>query len=236
MNTPDPSVAAVVPEAIDPDDYASTLRRSFTWRYEKGQDVWSGEVALRRAADVLFAHLPTGGSLLDIGIGSAANVLPLLQAGHTVTGVDIVTPANWSQLRADWARQLTLIEANFLDWAGPEASFDMVSDLGCLHHQLPAQYMLYLQGIGRLLRADGRLGLCVYEEVESGRDTGRMQTTDHGRLAKTFTEGELLTLLASCGFQPIDIARVERAADLPPYLTVVATRVADVAALAAGAG
>jgi SAM-dependent methyltransferase len=201
-------------------DYAATLRRSFSWRYAQGQDVWSGESALHAAAAALFAHLPAGGTLLDIGIGSGANVAALLAAGHPVTGVDIVTPPNWADLRAAWGTQLTLVECDFLDWEGPAGAFDMVSDLGCLHHQRPDDYGPYLHKIRRLLRAGGRLALCVYEDV--GADVGSLATTDHGRLAKNFAETELRTLLSASGFALVALIRIARADGLPPYLAVVA--------------
>lgn len=219
MITPDPIDIGAAPES---DDYASTLRRSFTWRYLQGQDVWSGEAALHAAAAWLFGRLPAGGTLLDIGFGSGANVQPALVAGHAVTGIDIVTPANWADLRTRWGAQLRLIESDFLVWEGEAGAFDMVSDLGCLHHQRPDDYLPYLRRIGRLLRRDGRLGLCVYEEVVEAGEVGRMQTTDHGRLAKNFTEEELRRLLASAGFRIAELDRIVRAVGLPPYLVVVA--------------
>lgn len=219
MNTSDPSGTEAIP---DSDDYASTLRRSFAWRYSQGQDVWSGEAALHEAAAWVFGHLPEGGQLLDIGFGSGANVQSVLAAGHAVTGIDIVAPANWGELRARWGSRLTLIEADFLSWEREPGGFDLVSDLGCLHHQQPENYLPYLRKIGRLLRGDGRLGLCVYEEAVEVADVGRMQTTDHGRLAKNFTEAELARLLDAAGFDILESHRTGRAAGLPPYLTVVA--------------
>jgi SAM-dependent methyltransferase len=207
-----------------PAEYAETLRRSFRWRYHNAQDVWSSEPALQQAARWIFNHLPhsTVCDVLDIGIGAATNVTPLLHAGHRVYGLDIVTPPNWPELRQRWSSQLDLIEADFLSWDARGARFDLVCDLGCLHHQLPDNYLTYLHRVRAVLQANARFGLCVYEDISPDVTAGSIQTTDHGRLAKTFVAAELLDLLSTVGLEVADTFRVMRAAALPPYLVVLA--------------
>lgn len=208
---------------LDAGNYAALLKESFAWRYENNQDLWSHENALRMSAEYISRFLPSDvhSKVLDIGIGVGDNIKPLLELGHHVTGLDIVIPHAWDELRRYWGNNIELIHTEFLNWDGPKNIFDMVTDLGCLHHQLPSQYGLYLEKIKYHLKPGAYLCLCVYEEPDKYVETGRMDKTDHNRLAKNFTQKELTILLAGYGFNVKAVEHILRPALKQNYLVLV---------------
>jgi cyclopropane fatty-acyl-phospholipid synthase-like methyltransferase len=204
-------------------DYLELLKTSFEWRYRTGNDVWSHEKALRAVTAWLLEHMDGHPPLkvLDVGIGTACNTTAVLEAGHHVTGIDLIEPPVWESLRQRWGDALTLICSPFQEWQGPKQAFDFALDLGCLHHQHPAEYSSYLRKVAAHLKPQGRFGLCVYEEPGENTEHGRMETTDHGRLAKCFTLVEAGELLASAGFKVRAVQRIHRPALDRVYLALV---------------
>lgn len=213
------------PSPGDSDAYQETLLESFRWRYEQHRDVWSWEQALSEAADRIFHFVPDRPSaILDIGTGTAERLLPLAASGHRIVGIDLMELPGWDRIRRTPSGSIELVRGSFLEWSVADEHFDFVSDLGCLHHQHPSSYLAYLRKVRAILKPGGRFGLCTYLEKDPSLKVGSMETTNHGRLGKNFTEAELLQLLDQAGLTPVARDFIARPALDRTYLLAISER------------
>jgi SAM-dependent methyltransferase len=137
------------------------LRRlRFSMMYRRGQTPWdSGISPPELVATVTGDGALPPGRALDLGCGTGTNTLYLARLGWDVVGVDFAGPAvERARAKAAAAGSLagstrfvrgdvTHLEALNL---GPEASFSLVFDLGCLHGVPAAGRERYARGIARL--------------------------------------------------------------------------------------
>jgi cyclopropane fatty-acyl-phospholipid synthase-like methyltransferase len=194
------------------------LRESFTWRYSEGQDVWTNETALSKVAAIAVNEMVQNSSvqILDIGIGNGAHVKEILEdENRTLTGLDIVTPPAWPELKQKYQDRISLIEGDFMSWGEDEpsavaSSFDLILDMGCFHHQLPEVHKNYLLKARRLLSPGGTFVLCVYGINGESDDSRKQEQTDHKRLAFYYSTDGIEEQLNSCGFEVSSIATVMR--------------------------
>jgi SAM-dependent methyltransferase len=206
--------------------YAHTLRRAFAERYASGRDFWTREPAMRTPVEILCRALAgrPDQHVLDVGTGRGPDAVALLQAGHRVTGIDIVggTP-EWRVIRGRWGERVRLLETGLLDLPA-EAAFDAALDNGCLHHQHPDGHPRYARHLVRLVRPGGLVAVSVFR---SASDAGALYLLGERRLSREFTEPELVALFQDAGAAPVEARVLSR--DLPGeagYL-VVTFRVGD---------
>lgn len=111
--------------------------------------------------NVLFQELAPGSRVLDLGCGTGVYALPLAQAGHSVTAIDLV-PAHIDQLKGK-IRPGMRIQAEARDAqaaldALPDVSFDQVLCLGPMYHlRAEAERVKLLSGCRRVLKPGGRV-------------------------------------------------------------------------------
>ncbi|AOM42493.1 class I SAM-dependent methyltransferase [Xenorhabdus hominickii] len=188
-----------------PHDYEEVLRSDFVSSYNEGRDVWTEEAAMQQASTILHAHLGRSSDVLDVGAGRGRDTQFLLAQGHRVTAIDLVELPEWAQLVQNWGNQVLFSTTPVTNLDG-ENLFDGVLDNGCLHHQHPDEYIIYLRRIHELLRSTGLFTISVFESKEPGR----LYANKTQRLYREFTESELIELLHITHFTLVSVHRVPR--------------------------
>ena len=127
---------------------------------------------------------PTGAAL-DIGCGTATNVITLAQNGWIATGVDYAANAIRAGRRkakqAGVSLDLRVGDATRLD--GIHGPFDLILDMGCFHAIDLAGQERYLDRIDALLADQGTFMLYMFYRDE--KDTGPGATAETDRLIET---------------------------------------------------
>jgi SAM-dependent methyltransferase len=203
-------------------DYRDVLGDSFAGRYREHRDSWTREPAMRQVVDLLLARLPADSRVLDVGTGRGCDAEALLEAGHRVDAVDLVTVAEWEPIRERWPGRVGFHTGNAVD-LDFEAEFDAVLDNGCLHHQHPDDYLRYLGVLRRALRPGGLLSVSFFVLSPQAAE-GFLHVEEDGRLAREFTEPEAVALIASAGCTVTAVERIPRARPDRAYLVVTASR------------
>jgi ubiquinone/menaquinone biosynthesis C-methylase UbiE len=106
---------------MDISTYRRALDTSFVHRYSHGEDEWSWDIGMAKAARVFLEALgPTPDQhILDVGVGRARDASEFILAGHRVTGLDIVENSSWPLLRKRWGERLSLVCSALQDWQPP---------------------------------------------------------------------------------------------------------------------
>lgn len=114
------------------------------------------DVAARAAADVIcdIAGLSPKSRFLEVGVGTASNVIPFVRAGMDVVGIDPSPPMlAMAQAKAAGLPNLTLLVAGGDSLPFSDARFDCVLTVHVLHAM--ADWRTCLNEIARVLRPDG---------------------------------------------------------------------------------
>lgn len=104
-----------------------------------------------------------GGPVLELGCGTGRLLLPLAQAGHTLTGVDIspalLAVARRKLAQALLARQVTLVEADLRTFVLPRRDFGFAfcTSNTLMHLTTPADQLAALTNAAAHLRPGGLL-------------------------------------------------------------------------------
>jgi SAM-dependent methyltransferase len=164
-------------------------------------------------------QLAPRGRYVDLGIGDGLLTLMLSEIAHSVTAVDISAPT-LTQLRARAAQKgITNVETvtgDIEDLPLPDSSYDVAVLSQALHHAAdPARA---LREAKRILIPGGRV--LVIDLLAHTEEWVREQL-EHRHLG--FTEGALEALLASTGFERVQIQRAARDAAPPHFMTLVAS-------------
>ncbi len=163
---------------------------------------------LERDLFLTLAHPRPGETALDVGCGTGNFVLPLLQRGLQVTGVDIsaeMLEVARSKLLPRYPR-VRLLEASVLDLPWPAGTFPLVFSVSCLEGVDDPE-----QGVGEMWRVTapgGRLVLGVLNR-DSPWARERLVREDQGiwKGQKFYQAPELLALLSRvCRVEENDIA------------------------------
>lgn len=154
-------------------------------------------VGLRRILEAFwFRHVSAKRPrVLDAGCGTGANLVALERWARPA-GIDLSPHA----LRFCRQRGLTrTATASTTALPFPSACFDVVLSMDVLQHQAIADTSAALGEIGRVLRPDGVLliNLPAYQWLHSSHDVAVYQD-------RRFTRGELITILVSNGFEPLE--------------------------------
>ena len=142
-------------------------RRYFREAYRTGVHGWDVEEPSPYAIRCLrrIRRSLSNGRLLDIGCGEGRNSFAAAMLGFKVTAID------FEPLALERARRFARLkhvqgvifrQADALHLPFPDASFDVVLDYGCLHHQRKSDWLLYRANVLRVLREQGCYILSVF--------------------------------------------------------------------------
>ncbi|CDG20305.1 conserved protein of unknown function [Xenorhabdus poinarii G6] len=202
-----------------PQDYEKVLRSDFLASYSEKLDVWTEETAMQHASTILHTHLARPSDVLDVGAGRGRDTQFLLSQGHRVTAVDLIELPEWPQLIQNWGNQVQFRAVPVIELDG-KALFDGVLDNGCLHHQHPDEYVVYLRRIHSLLRPTGFFTISVFES----KRPGKLYVNKAQRLYREFTESELTELLSIENFTLVSVHRVPRPTTDLNYLVMTVSK------------
>ena len=143
-------------------------RRYFRRAYETGVHGWQASepspYVTRNLAEL--ARGTTGRRLLDIGCGEGRHCLAAARLGFEPTGVDYeplaIQRAQASAREADLAQRIQFAVADVFALPFARASFDVVLDYGCLHHQKKSDWSPYRAAVLAVLNARGYFLLSVF--------------------------------------------------------------------------
>jgi SAM-dependent methyltransferase len=142
---------------------------------------------------------PTRGRALDLGCGAGTYAIWLAQQGFEVTGVDYLEPA--LELTRAGAKQagvtVETVRADVLAYQ-PERPFDVVIDIGCLHHLDDRERVRYRELLPRWVAPGGDFVLLHFlkQSTWDWRPIGprRVWADDLRKLlGSVLTEKEVLT-------------------------------------------
>jgi cyclopropane fatty-acyl-phospholipid synthase-like methyltransferase len=110
------------------------------------------------------------GSILDAGCGTGENALFFASRGHKVTGIDFLEePIKRAKTKAT-ERELfvTFLVMDALNLRDFSERFDNVIDSGLFHVFSDEDRRRYVEGLGIVLKASGRLFLMCFSDEEPG--------------------------------------------------------------------
>ena len=199
-------------------EYRDVLVSSFRGSYASGRDFWSNEPALRQVVPVLVRHLgDPPAHVLDVGTGRGRDAAVLLEAGHRVTGVDLVEVDEWAELRRRYPDRAAF-RAVDVHALGERGSYDAVLDNGCLHHQRPDDYARTLAVYRQALRPGGLLVISLFLTQEA---VGLLHLEEDGRRSREFPHDEAVELVTGGGFTIVDEQTILRRRPGLAYLVLV---------------
>jgi SAM-dependent methyltransferase len=142
-------------------------RRYFRDAYRTGGHGWETEEPSPFALDFLgeARRQHPGGNFLDIGCGEGRHCIAAARMGFNVTGIDyepLALARAARNAKARGARGITFRRANALALPFGRASFDVLLDYGCLHHQKKSDWRRYRANIQKVLRPGGFYILSVF--------------------------------------------------------------------------
>ena len=141
-----------------------------------------------------------GGALLDLGCGEGRHAFAAARMGFRVTGVDYEARAleRAREIAAkSGAPAVEFRKANALRLPFPPATFGVVLDYGCLHHQLKSDWPRYKSGLLRVLKPDGFYILSVFSpRFRMFRGAKRPWHIAHGAYRRCFTRQDLTGLFS----------------------------------------
>lgn len=197
---------------LDVPTYRNVLNTSFVHRYGNGEDEWSWDIGMAKAARVFLEHLGDRSDqlILDVGVGRGRDASELIQAGHRVTGLDIVENSSWPLLRKRWGERLELVPCALQDWQPTLLrKFDAALDNGCFHHQHPDEWQSYLDDMRRHVRPGGLIAINVFG-VDASNLTPGWREMDNRRQGYFFTEQGIRDTLEGFGLTWERLITIER--------------------------
>jgi SAM-dependent methyltransferase len=182
---------------------AEANRQYFREAYRTGEHGWEQSEAsphvlrlLRRVHEAV-----PGERLLDLGCGEGRHCLIAARLGFETVGVD------YEPLAVERARRLAssagqgeiaFCVGDALSLPFAVASFDVVVDYGCLHHQRKADWPTYKANLLRVLRPRGFYVLSVFSpRFRLFRGSSRRWHLAHGAYRRCFTREEMVRLWES---------------------------------------
>jgi len=178
------------------------------WREEQGPDKF--------LMDFIKGYQAKIGKMgLDLGCGWGRNLIPLLEQGFNVIGLDISKEGLKKAKEKLEERKLAtkLIHGESTKLRFDSESFDFVVSLGVLHHQKWEDIQKSFREINRVLRRDGYLIFSVRSASDTERPRQRIVDYGHtaidiegskkGVVQHYFTKEELLKLAQENQFEVI---------------------------------
>jgi ubiquinone/menaquinone biosynthesis C-methylase UbiE len=142
-------------------------RHYFREAYRTGVHGWGEEEPSAFAVRFLdrLKRLVPGGTLLDVGCGEGRHAFAADERGFQVTAIDYEALALQRARRVARIKQVKKIvfrKADVFDLPFPGASFDIILDYGCLHHQKKTDWPAYKASLLRVLKPQGFYVLSVF--------------------------------------------------------------------------
>jgi SAM-dependent methyltransferase len=165
-----------------------------------GEHGWEVENPSPYAVEFLNKVLPqvSTRTVLDIGCGEGRHCIAAACLGFKVTGVDYESLALQRAVgfsRDKGVKGIRFRRASVFSLPFAHASFDVVLDYGCLHHQRKSDWFDYLHSILRVLKPRGFYILSVFTpEFRLFRQTRRPWHIACGAYRRCFTRHEIRTL------------------------------------------
>lgn len=172
-------------------------RKYFRQAYRTGIHGWEADEPSPYAVDFLkqLAGVVPGGAMLDIGCGEGRHAIAAATMGFKVIAIDAEPLAIQRAQQCAGSAGLPgirfQVEHAFRLPFSP-ASFDIVLDYGCLHHQRKCDWPSYRNSILKALRPTGYYILSVFTpefRLFAGK-TRRWHIAD-GAYRRCFTRGDL---------------------------------------------
>jgi SAM-dependent methyltransferase len=159
-----------------------------------------------------IARIVPHGRMLDVGCGEGRHAIAAAKMGFKVSGIDFEPLAIERArrfARAKGTRGIDFRRASVFRLPFAEASFDVVLDFGCLHHQRKSDWAAYRASILRVLAPGGFFVLCVFSpKFELFRGSRRAWHIAQGAYRRRFTRTELRTLFGA-DFEILELAEQE---------------------------
>jgi cyclopropane fatty-acyl-phospholipid synthase-like methyltransferase len=167
------------------------------------------------------------GSILDSGCGTGENALFFAARGHQVTGFDFLEEAIHlaKQKALDRGLAATFLVQDALKLREWTAQFDNVIDSGVFHVFSDQDRALYVLGLKKVLKPEGRLFLICFSDQTPGTLGPRRVTEDE--LLEAFRDGWEIESIEPARFEVRSEQRQERYSGEDPHAwLLVAKRIA----------
>lgn len=181
-------------------DAKEANRRYFREAYLTGRHGWEVEEPSPYALKFLerLRPLVPGGRLLDLGCGEGRHAIAAARAGFRAVGVDyepLAVRRARRFARAARVRSVSFREADIFALPFPPASFDIVLDYGCLHHQKKTDWPRYKAGVLGVLNPRGFFILQVFSpRFRLFQGSRRPWHIAYGAYRRCFQRREILDL------------------------------------------
>ena len=161
----------ILPACIrGPEEHGEVLVTSnpYDRKYQKPEFYWGTKPSA--LCDRLLRHLgqrsPRDLCLLDLGCGEGRNAVYFASHGFSVTALDS-SPSGLEKTRrlaSEQKTEITLIEADIIDWRPERDSFDVILSTGTLHYLPPDLRYPVFQSYRSATRAGGINAMNVFVE------------------------------------------------------------------------
>lgn len=164
---------------------------------------------------LLYSKLPAKGKILDICCGYGRILLPLLERGYDIQGIDIseVLIAKGREFALDSGLDATCLSvANMKTLPFADASFDFAFNIWASFNFLiePQDQLLAANEMYRVLAPGGKV-LIEIPAVEVSGPVRCIETADYDYLYRDFTAREMNYLLREAGFSECSERQTELA-------------------------
>lgn len=182
---------------------AEQNRQYFRQAYESGRHGWGAEPAPQVLHNLGLLTAKAGSRrLLDLGCGEGRHCLPAARKGFDPVGVDYepgaLRRAKARAREAGLEAAISFLVADIFDLPFRVATFDVVLDYGCLHHQRKADWPRYLSSLRWVLKPGGHLLLSTFStHFRTYGPQERSWHLAHGAYRRFFTAGDLHGLFDS---------------------------------------
>ena len=130
---------------------------------------WDSGISPPELMAFLENHPP--GCALDLGCGTATNIITLAERGWEVTGIDFVPKAiRTGRMKAQKAGvQVKLIRGDVSDRKNLQGPYDLVLDMGCYHSLTQEQRQRYRRNLSETMAPGATYMLYAFTNQEGGR-------------------------------------------------------------------
>ena len=161
--------------------------------------------------------------VLDLGCGSGMDLFYLKRAGHEPTGLD--ASSKFVEIARAQNPNLEIVEKNFLFLSLKEAEWDAIWANCSFHYYEPEAVQRVIATCFKGLKADGVMGLVIFEGNESFEDRDG-DLSGPTRFIRPYSEKAMCSMLEQTGFKIEKVGR--KSADSAyalPRLLIIAKKI-----------